>query len=480
MLWLREGRLTPQADSVLTILRHVEDYGLAPEDFSALLQQIDAENREGRRARLLDDLMSAATLRLIRQLHQGRVDPAAAGYGLRHRRAPLDGDSALRRVAGAADVTVALSTFEPRPAQYRALKGALARYRRLAPDLPSLPPMRSRRLEIGDSYDGAGPLRRLLGLFGDLPADAATASSGLMDADLAAAVARFQRRHGLAPDGVVGAKTFAALAVPGSRRVRQIELTLERWRWLPDIEPPAVIVNVPQFMLYALPEPSIGAATAALKIPVIVGQAVRQTPVFDSAIESVVFRPYWNVPDSILRDELLPLLARDPGYLASHDLEIVRGPGDDAQVLPADHSSVAELRAGRARLRQRPGDRNALGLIKFVLPNPYSVFLHSTPEKQLFSRERRAFSHGCIRVSDAGALAAYLLADTPGDWSPDAVEAATCGADNQVVRLSRPVPVFVLYGTVVIDTDGSVLFFDDVYGYDRRLEALLAARGAGG
>jgi murein L,D-transpeptidase YcbB/YkuD len=155
-------------------------------------------------------------------------------------------------------------------------------------------------------------------------------------------------------------------------------------------------------------------------------------------------------------------------------MEIVRGTGDDAEVLPANAASVAALRAGKARLRQRPGAANALGLIKFVLPNPYAVYLHSTPEKSLFSRERRALSHGCIRVSDAAGLAAYLLRNTPGDWNADAIEAATCADKTLTVRLATPVPVFILYGTVVIDPDGAALFFEDVYGYDRRLEAMLA------
>jgi murein L,D-transpeptidase YcbB/YkuD len=228
-------------------------------------------------------------------------------------------------------------------------------------------------------------------------------------------------------------------------------------------------------MLYTLADSAYGSAeTRVFKIPVIVGQSTRQTPIFDSAIEAITFRPFWNVPDSIVREELLPAIARDVGYLERHEMEIVRGAGDDAQVLPANAASVAALRAGQARLRQRPGANNALGLIKFVLPNPYAVYLHSTPEKSLFSRDRRALSHGCIRVSDATALAAYLLRGTPGDWSADAIEAATCADKTLTVRLATPVPVFILYGTVVIEPDGAALFFEDVYGYDRRLDAMLA------
>lgn len=473
--WVQDGQLTRQAQEVVSALRHVEDFGLAREDFASALATIDSERASLADSRL-NDLTNDAALRLIEQLHRGRVDPRAAGYALNRQRAPLDTAVALQRLATTDNALELLATFEPQSAQYRSLKKALARYRRMPADLTALPPPGTTAIREGDSYAGAGKLRRLLAEFGDAPAPRDDpASETDYDADLAAAVTQFQLRHALAADGVLGARTFAVLTLPIAYRVRKIELMMERWRWLPDITAPAVIVNVPQYMLYALPDPSdTTGGTTVLKIPVIVGQSAKQTPIFDSTIESVIFRPYWNVPESIARAELLPLIARDPGYLMRHDMEIVRGEGDDAQVLPANAASVAALRAGGTRLRQRPGANNALGLIKFVSPNPFSVYLHSTPEARLFERERRAFSHGCIRVSDPGALAAYLLRHTPGDWNADAIEAASCGDKTFAVHLATPVPVFILYGTVVIDADGAVLFFEDVYGYDQRLEALLS------
>jgi len=472
-LWILDGDLTVSARELLAALRHVEDFGLDPHDFAGSLEAIDLATGNHAAARI-DELLSGASRQLIRQLHYGRVDPHAAGYELNRQRAPLDLDAALQRLAVSARPLELLASFEPQSAQYRALEQALARYRLIRTDLTTLPVPRSRAIKAGDSYAGAEKLRWLLAELGDGPAPRAGAfDESIYDAELASAVAHFQRRHGLEADGSIGSRTFAALTVPIARRIRQIELTLERWRWLPDIHPPAVIVNVPQFMLYALPDRADPAA-GALKIPVIVGQSAKQTPIFDSSIESVVFRPYWDVPDSIVREELLPLIAGDADYLARHEMEIARGAGNDAEVLAANSASIELLRAGRARLRQRPGAGNALGLIKFVLPNPYSVYLHSTPEEQLFGRDRRALSHGCIRVSDAAGLAAYLLKDTPGGWSREAIEAATCGDRTFTVRLATPVPVFILYGTVVIDTDGAALFFDDVYDYDRRLETLLA------
>jgi murein L,D-transpeptidase YcbB/YkuD len=474
MPWVKNGELTFQARQLLEAMRHAEVFGLSPRDFAGPVLAIESLSRRQELASL-DLAITAAASRFLKQLHDGRVPPTDAGYALHRRRAPLDVPAALREIASAADVPQALAQVEPRTAQYRALKQALARYRLIQDEHASLPAPATRKLEAGDFYAGSEQLRRLLGELGDAGAIAADpALRNIYDADLAAAITRFQRRHGLTPDGVLGPRTFAALTVPLARRIRQIELTMERWRWIPEFTPPAVIVNVPQFLLYALPDPADPlVADGPLKIAVIVGESAKQTPVFDSIIESVVFRPYWNVPASIVREEILPAIRRQPDYLARHDMEIVLGEGDDATVLPSDAAALTALRSGRARLRQRPGAANALGLIKFVLPNPYSVYLHSTPEGQLFARERRALSHGCIRVSDASALAAYLLRSNGEGWDVSAIEAATCGTETFTVRLATPVPIFIVYGTVVADSNGELLFFDDVYGYDATLEKLL-------
>jgi murein L,D-transpeptidase YcbB/YkuD len=405
------------------------------------------------RAAVFDEALNLAALRLMQQLHDGRVAPADAGYELSHRRAPVDFDTMLDVLAASPDVGATLAALEPRSSQYRALQRALARYRGIPENFAASPA--AGLVRAGDAYAGAASLRRRLEELGDADPvpDGATVPGAVYDDALAAAVGRFQRRHGLRADGVLGPRTRAELSGPASTRVRQIELTMERWRWLPDLRAPAVIVNVPQYMLYTLPEADLGDAAPPQKIPVIVGKLQTMTPVFDSLIEAVIFRPWWEVP-------------RD----------IVRGGGETPVVLPADAAGIAALRAGRARLRQRPGPRNSLGLIKFVLPNRHAVYLHSTPEAALFASDRRAYSHGCIRVSDPTALAAYLLRGTPGNWTADAIEAATCGSETLTVRLAKPVPVYILYGTAVAD-GGQVLFFEDVYGYDRKLAALLSRAG---
>jgi murein L,D-transpeptidase YcbB/YkuD len=257
--------------------------------------------------------------------------------------------------------------------------------------------------------------------------------------------------------------------------VRQIELTLERWRWLPHFDTPPIVVNIPQFRLFAF-HTRVDREAEIAGMDVIVGQSFprSRTPVFTEEIRQVVFRPYWDVPHSITVREMLPAIRRNPGYFARNHLEIVRGAGDDAVPVPTTPENIVALAAGSLRLRQRPGPDNSLGLVKFVLPNAFNVYLHATPAHELFGESRRAFSHGCIRVRDPVGLAEHVFHDQPEPWSRERIELAMQeGPDSQRVTLTRPVRVFVVYGTAVATEAGRVLFFDDIYGHDRRLEALL-------
>ena len=211
---------------------------------------------------------------------------------------------------------------------------------------------------------------------------------------------------------------------------------------------------------------------------VIVGRTFPKlrTPVFVADLKYVVFRPYWDIPYSITQKEMLPELRTKPDFGKKQHLEIVDGPGDSAPVVPFSSRNLDLLAAGKLRLRQQPGPDNALGLMKFMLPNPYNVYLHSTPAHRLFNQARRAFSHGCIRVSDPVALASQVLRNAADTWTPDAITAAMSGpdaTDARRVNLKTPIRVLILYGTALAQEDGSVLFFDDIYRHDRKLEGLL-------
>jgi murein L,D-transpeptidase YcbB/YkuD len=269
-----------------------------------------------------------------------------------------------------------------------------------------------------------------------------------------------------------------------ARHVRQIELTLERWRWLPDsLGERFILVNVPAFQLYAF-DLSVSRDTPQVHMPVVVGKAARtQTPIFSGQLRYLYFRPYWNVPPGILRNEILPKLRRDPGYLTRANLELVSAgaPEGPARTYPPTAANLNRLAAGALRVRQKPGPKNSLGLVKFMFPNPYNVYLHDTPEQALFEKERRDFSHGCIRIANPPRLAQFVLHDQP-QWTPAAIDSAMrVGRNARQVFVTNPLPVYILYGTVFAAPDGTIRFYDDVYKLDAALErALAAARGQRG
>lgn len=484
-LWQQSGAASAPAQRLLRVLQNAADYGLEPAVYEPdLLARKLAELQSDSTATAAswadwDVALSTAALRFVRQLHYGRIDPHRAGFDLDQPRAALDLPATLTQLAAADDPAASLAAIEPRFHHYQLLKAALARYRQLAadPGLTALPDFAGRSVKPGEAYAGAADLRRRLALLGDLPDPAAAAAAtddALLDQSLVQGLTSFQQRHGLQADGVLGKATLQALNMPLAFRVRQIELTLERWRWLPDLAPPWIAVNIPQYRLFAFTSDS-DQEQGMLNMEVVVGQDFpeKRTPVFLGKVQYVVFRPYWDVPYSITQREILPMIRSEPGYLKRTHMELVQGPSDDSPVVPATPQNIALLGSGKVRLRQQPGPDNALGEIKFMLPNRYNVYLHSTPAQELFTRAKRAFSHGCIRVSDPQGLAAFVLRNAPGEWTAETIAAAMNGAPNQRVTLKQPVQVMILYGTVMATESGRVYFLDDLYGHDRNLEQLL-------
>lgn len=471
--WLVQGEPTASAETLLAAFRDAARWGLDPSDYAAPLV-IRTNDPEWSAA------MSQTAKRFVSDLHYGRIDPRKVGFDLPSRVQDLDLDAAALQLSRAADARSVISSVEPRYRHYAYLKTQLERYRALAtdPTLTSLPALRHRRLGEGDPYTGASALRRLLIELGDLSSDSSpTPADDMLDAATTEALRRFQFRHGLAQDGLLGQRTFAALTVPISRRVRQIELTLERWRWLPSSGGPTIIVNIPQYRLFAF-RSADDDESRMLTMDVIVGQTYphTRTPVFVGDLQYLIFQPYWDVPRSILTRELLPKIRTQPGYLVGNDLEIV---GATHAAGPTQHATAAELdglASGKLRVRQRPGPRNSLGAVKFMLPNRYNVYLHGTPAVELFGQSRRTFSHGCIRVSDPHALAAYTLDQAAEAWSDEQIRQAMQGTETKRVDLAHPIRVMIVYGTAVATEAGRIYFFDDVYGNDARLSAVLAAR----
>ena len=477
-VWTKGGRPTRAARSAVDVLSNAEERGLHSADYDATLLGRRLQALEGasppsaRDVGWFDVALSIGVLRHVSDVHIGRVNPKNLSVGINVEPKKLDLAKELRNAIDRGDVGELVSRAEPRFIQYRSLKTAYARYRALAAD-STIPTVKaSGTLHRGDAFAGASALRRRLAALGDL---SPVTGGDAYDETLAGGVARFQARHGLPPDSVLGRATLAALNVPFTKRVRQLELALERIRWLPPLDTgPFVVVNVPGFELYAFDTLNAEGAPS-LEMNVVVGKAEvgRQTPLFERDMQYIVFRPYWVIPPGILRKEIMPAVRRDPGYLTRHDMEIYSGSGDTGPALPTTSANLARVSRGELGIRRRPGPSNDLGLAKFIFPNDHNVYMHGTPAQALFSRARRDFSHGCIRLEDPARFAVWTLRD-PNEWSPDQVRKAMDGTQSRRVDLARPMPVTVLYTTAVVHPDGVVAFYDDVYRHDARLEAALA------
>jgi murein L,D-transpeptidase YcbB/YkuD len=478
LAWVNSNGASDQALSLTGNLQHADSKGLQPEEYDGSRWGERLENLRGaitapEMARVRFDVaLTVSAMRYASDLHLGRVNPRHFNFGLDIEQKRCDLAEFLYRVAEAQDVNSVLQEMEPPFEAYRRTQRALERYIRLARehDEESLPPVQ-KVIKPGDHYPDAPRLARLLRELGDLPNEATVPDVPIYQGILVDAVRRFQRRHGLQEDGWITQHTISELNVPLSQRVQQLQLTLERWRWIPhQFSQPPVVVNIPEFKLRVLDEKN----NPAFIMNIVVGKAYQhRTPVFAKAMTYVVFRPYWDVPSSITRAELLPQIERDRRYLSIHDYEVV---GLNGQVLNEEAISddvLQQLRSGGLRIRQRPGINNALGLVKFVFPNEQDVYLHSTPMQELFSKPRRDFSHGCIRVEHAEELAEWVLRTKPG-WTIDRIRATMNGEQTIRVDLDKPIPVLIVYGTAIVLPNGEVHFYDDIYGYDAELERTLS------
>ncbi len=477
--WVREARPVPQALSLIERFRDAGKKGLDPEDYDASRwdERIRAlqGSPSGAVVARFDVALTVCTMRYVSDLRIGRINPQHFDFGLSVERKKYDLDQFLRdRVLTTSDLQAVLDEVEPPFAGYRRTEQALARYIELAraEEEVKLPDV-TKPIEPGHSYPGVPRLVRFLRLVGDLPTDATLPSDpGTYDGSLVDGVKHFQRRHGLDADGRLGSSTIKQLNVPLRDRVLQLQLTLERWRWLPaEFSAPPIIVNIPDFRLRALDENN----KVVMDMRVVVGKGMRtQTPVFTRDMTYIVLRPYWNVPPSILRSEIVRAIQRDRGYIASKNYEVTTQDGKVVTSGEISDEVLAQLRAGKLAVRQKPGPSNALGLIKLIFPNEHNVYLHSTPSQSLFSRSRRDFSHGCIRVEKPAELGAWVLRNNP-DWTVERVQQGMqSGKDNVTINLVKPVPVFIVYGTALAYENGEVHFTDDIYGHDAKLAAALA------
>ena len=480
--WSDKRGPTRLADDLVGALRRADLEGLRSEDYhlagiEAVLAAVRADAKRGPaitpdRWAELDLLLTDAFLVYGAHLLAGRVNPETLTPEWVANRRSADVASVLEGALESGKIAGALEKLAPRHPGYRRLREALARYRELAArgGWPAIP--EGSTLQRGDRGRAVDALRERLRLEDDLgPVEERDADP--FDEALEQAVRKFQRRHGLEADGAVRAATLAALNVPVERRVEQLELNLERWRWLPqELGRRHIIVNIAAFELDVVDDGAV-----VLTMRVVVGRPYNRTPVLSEMMRYLVLNPYWHVPRSIAAEEMLPKVRRDPSYLARHKLRVFPSSSPDApEVDPAtvDWTAITPARFP-FWLRQDPGPLNALGRVKFMFLNKYNVYLHDTPARPLFEETQRDFSHGCIRIEQPIELAAYLLRKDPR-WTRGAILRALDEAVDRSMPLPEPIPVHLLYWTAWADTDGTIQFRRDIHDRDPPLLEALRAR----
>ncbi len=480
--WVAEHGVQARAGELLAVLDRAEEDGLDPARYrpaaiAALLQARDAESL----ARL-ELMLTLALNAYITDMRKGWA--ASTRLDTRLLAAVRDSDSetdvaeVVREGLRRSDLADFLARQAPQHRAYRALKKLLAQYRRLeaAGGWPQIPP--GGKLEPGVADHRLELLARRLLITGDLAALPAsmTAAPGLpppvYEGELIQAVKRFQRRYNLKQDGIVGKITLNALNIPVRDHISKIRLNLERWRWLPhQLGGRRILVNIAGFTLT-----SMNNEETELFMPVIVGEIYNKTPVFSHVMTYIEVNPYWTLPPSIARKEIVPKMRKDPGYLSRQRIRIFAGWHEGAPEVAPASINWRTIGSGitRYRLRQDPGPGNALGRIKFMFPNSKNIYMHDTPGQELFHRTRRTFSHGCIRLSRPLELALHILQEDGQRMTKEGLRKAVASKKQQVLVLNTPLPVHILYLTALEAEDGSVHFYDDIYGYDSQLaEALL-------
>jgi len=477
--WYTPTGLVPEAAILTERLSAAVEEGLCPDAyFLPEIEELQEYAADAQRHRLLEDqrrlarldlLLSEAFLTYAAHLIHGRVDPVAVHGDWHANLRKIDLAGLLEFALAEGRMVTILNDLVPPHPGYRDLRRALADYRQISAlggweNLPG-----GATLRPGDFDPRVPALRRRLAQSGDLAEGAGTET--LYDEATAASLRNFQRRHGLPADGVLGPSTLGELNSPVEERIRQLEVNLERWRWLPKTLGERYIqVNIADLTLSAVDH-----GHTVLTLPVVVGNAYRKTPVFSASLQYLVFAPFWFVPPTIFKIDKLPRLRADPDYLEKHHFEVVTADSRQS-LIPLEGIDWKEVRAESfpGVLRQTPGPWNPLGRVKFIFPNPFAIYLHDTPDRHQFAAERRAFSSGCIRVERPLELARLLLQDQrQGD--PARLLAAMEAEEPRQIDLARPWPIHILYFTAWADEDGQVNFRRDLYWRDLALEEALTA-----
>ncbi|HEV2563715.1 MAG TPA: L,D-transpeptidase family protein [Microvirga sp.] len=442
LVWARDGAWSPAALGAMERLRAADEDGLDPADYSLPDRGLRKDAPPAQWARA-DVRLSLSVIRYARDARGGRIDLARLSPLVTPKLALPSAEEVLSKVSSAGDAGGALEAYNPPHPGYRALKERLVKLRENHPSQPSVRLPRGPILRVGMKDPRVPLIRARFNLTKD--ADNQT----VYDERVASAVAAFQKEKGLPDTGVLNAQTIAALSGPSvAQRQSDLIANMERWRWLPaDLGQRHIMVNVPEFRLQVVEGRNVVHQTR-----VIVGKEQSQTPIFSESMKYLVVNPSWTIPPSIMKKEILPALANDPYYAARKGYKIIR-------------------RGDRITVQQPPGERNALGFVKFMFPNQHAVYLHDTPNRNLFSASKRAFSHGCVRVEKPFELAEEIMG-RDGKWTEEKLR-GLIGKGERYVHLANPLPVHLTYFTLAIDEKGEVKRFEDIYGLDRKVRAAL-------
>ena len=495
LLWFSSKHPVQTINQLLEHYANAPTQGLISNDYAyqyltAQWQNIQQNNPDFYQFAAFDTALSLTFLRYLNDLHYGRVPPQLQGFRLEHKKI-IDLASAIYGAIQIDAINSLVADMQPKLKPYQQLKTDLVKYRRLAQYIKE--PL---HFELEDSLHPGEWSREVskLHLYLDAlntpieqPFKPSNNTDHVYTDDLVIQVQALQAQHGQPSDGIIGKQTLTTLNTPFSKRVEQIELAMERLRWLPDQQQEAfILVNIPAFQLWAY---DTGLSQSdLLTMKVIVGKAKNrikaneeeskkkalQTPIFTARLSYLVFNPYWNIPKSILIQEILPLLEKDPDYLQKNNMEIVSRFTHNAPVYAINKNNIRRLYSGQLHLRQRPGRKNALGHIKFIFPNNYNIYLHDTPAHSLFKRNKRDFSHGCIRVENPNELAQFVLRNQP-EWDAAKIKEAMKANKPSILDVKQKIPVLIFYSTAFINRTG-LAFYPDIYDHDNTLKHALAQR----
>lgn len=474
LAWFKGHELVPQAQAFIEELGRVGEDGLDPEDyqlvdFETLLKDFkgikrDLEKRDSLELEI-DMALTASYLNWSSDYYRGLLAPSES------RKA--DWDINLNKMNLSSALTKFLNEdakddidFRPNHAEYANLKKALANFREVqkAGGWPKIPA--NATVKDGQSSPVVPLLKTRLASFLGKDSTVINGDKAVFSSDLKAALKNFQETSGLVANGRLTAETIRFMNVPVEDRIRQIIINMERWRWIPEkFGADYLIVNIPEFKLRVYEQ-----GKEAMSMKVIVGKELHSTPVFNDKMEHIVLAPYWNIPPGILKNEIVPSVMANPGYLESKDMEVITSDGTVVDPGSVDWST-AGTSSFKYTVRRRPGPNNDLGNVKFMFPNSRNIYLHDTPADQLFNASKRDFSHGCVRVEKPIDLAVYLLRNV-GGWDKSKILEQIKTGNEKYVPLKAKLPVYLVYFTASADADGHVRFFDDVYDHDKKLKSM--------